>query len=463
MNEELEKILNSNKEELLTSIKKVVKIPSVRSEPEEKAPFGNEVNKALNYTLKLAEDMGFETDRVDGYAGHIQFGNKGKLFGVLGHLDVVPAGDGWSVDPFDGTIKEGYIYGRGVIDDKGPTIASIYALKAIKELGVDPKNKIRIILGTNEESGWGGITEYFKHEEKPQMAVTPDAAFPLIYAEKGIVNYEISTECANSKEGIKIKELSGGNASNMVPSKAKAVLEGVDDRAVEIIKNYTPENKAKLTVEENNSELVINVEGVSAHGSTPDRGENAIVPLLKVLSKLEINNVELEAFIKKLSQRIGYETDGKSLGISGSDDMSGVLTLNLGTLELRENLIKAVINIRYPVFFNESRIQLQLKEALKGLKVVAGHHLEPHYVSPDSELVKLLTEVYEKVTGKKAELLTTGGGTYARAVTNAVAFGALFPGREETEHKPDERILIDDLMLLTKIYATLFYKILTEW
>ncbi|MFO7881216.1 MAG: dipeptidase PepV [Kosmotogaceae bacterium] len=463
MSEELENILVLLKEELLTSIKEVIEIPSVIGKAEDNAPFGKEVNRALDYTLKLANEMNFETGRVDGYAGHIQFGSKGKLFGVLGHLDVVPAGEGWSVAPFNGTIKDGYIFGRGVIDDKGPTIASIYALKAVRDLGLDPKNRIRIILGTNEESGWGGITEYFKHEEKPQMAVTPDAAFPLIYAEKGIVNYEISTELTNNKEGVNIKEFSGGNASNMVPSKAKVVLEGIDDEIEEMLKTYKPGNDTKVTFERNGSEIIINVEGDSAHGSKPDRGENAIAPLFEILSKIEISNVELDKFIKKLNDRIGYETNGKNLGIAGSDEMSGILTVNLGTVELQNNLIKAVINIRYPVFFNESRIQSQLKEALKGLKVVGGHHLEPHYVSPDNELVKTLVEVYESTTGNKAELLTTGGGTYARAVKNAVAFGALFPGREETEHKPDERILIDDLMLLTKIYANLFYKILTEW
>ncbi|MFW6119940.1 MAG: dipeptidase PepV [Petrotogales bacterium] len=463
MNEELEKILNSNKDELLSSIKEVVKIPSIRGKAEGNAPFGIEVNRALDYTLELAKDLGFVTHRVDGYAGHIHFGNKGKLFGVLGHLDVVPSGEGWGVDPFDGTIRDGYIFGRGVIDDKGPTIASIYALKAVKEFGLDPKNRVRIIIGTNEESGWEGITEYFKHEEKPQMAVTPDAAFPLIYAEKGIINYEISTGFRNGKNGVIVKELSGGNASNMVPSHARAVLQDVDNETEKLLRTYSPRNKTKITLERKDDEVIINVEGDSAHGSTPDRGENAIAPLLEMLSKIDLFSKELEIFIRKLSERIGYETNGKSLGIAGSDDMSGALTVNLGTIELKKNLVNAVINIRYPVFFNEPRIQSQLKEALKGLDVLGGHHLEPHYVSPDSELVKMLTEVYEKTTGNKADLLTTGGGTYARAVKNAVAFGALFPGREETEHKPDERILIDDLMLLTKIYANLFYKILTEW
>jgi len=463
MNEKLERILNSHKDELLSSIKEVIKIPSVRGKAERNAPFGKEVNRALDYTLELAKELGFETHRVDGYAGHIQFGNKGKLFGVLGHLDVVPAGEGWTVDPFDGTIKDGYIFGRGVIDDKGPTIASMYALKAVKELGLNPKNKIRIILGTNEESGWGGITEYFKQEEKPQMAVTPDAAFPMIYAEKGIINYEISREFKNGKNGVMLRELSGGNASNMVPSHARVILQGVNNETEKALSSFKPRNKTKITLERKGSEICIDVEGDSAHGSTPDRGENAIAPLLDMLSKIDLFNKELEDFIKKLSERIGYETDGKSLGIAGSDEMSGALTVNLGTIEIKKSLIKAVINIRYPVFFNEPRIQSQLKEALKGLDVVGGHHLEPHYVSPDSELVKILSEVYEKTTGNKAELLTTGGGTYARAVKNAVAFGALFPGREETEHKPDERILIDDLMLLAKIYANLFYRILTEW
>ncbi|AKI97614.1 dipeptidase PepV [Kosmotoga pacifica] len=463
MNKRVDDALMSLKEEMIEAILELVKIPSVQGEPEKEAPFGINVKKALEEALKLGERLGFVVKNVDNYAGHVQYGNSGKLFGVLGHLDVVPEGTGWSVDPYGGVIKDGYIFGRGVVDDKGPTIAALYALKAVKDAGVDPKNRIRIIFGTNEESGWGGITYYLEREEVPEMSVTPDATFTLIYAEKGIVNYRFSKRTGEKKKGFEIIELKGGEASNMVAADATAVIKGDVDQLLAVLESFVPENKATIRWERNNDTLAIFVKGVSAHGSKPEMGVNAISALLDFLEKLELSRAGLQEFVKTVASKIGYETDGTSLGIAGYDKMSGPLTVNFGTLRLNAEKVEGVINIRYPVFFNEERIKMQVEEALKGLEVVREHHHDPLYMSPDSELVKLLVDIYENVTGEKAQLHTIGGGTYARAVPNAVAFGPLFPGREETEHQPDERILIDDLLMMARIYAQLFYIILTQW
>ncbi len=473
MNKKLDQIVLSLKEELYREASEIIKFRSVQGEFEKDAPFGKGVKEALNYALKLGEKYGFNTKNVDNYAGHVEFGSSGKLFGVLGHLDVVPEGSGWSVNPYEGVIKDGYLWGRGAIDDKAPTIAALFALRAVKELGIKPQNRVRIIFGTNEESGWEGVKYYLKHEEMPDWGVTPDADFPIIYAEKGIVNFKISASVAShsSNGNIFLASFEGGEASNMVPSHATAILkfkeESVgkfvkDFKELNLIKSFKPANGARVEVRPVDDELIVESFGKSAHGSKPEEGVNAISALLELLSKLKLSDEGFGKIIKDLNEKIGYETDGKTLGIFGSDGISGKLTLNLGTLKIDRESFEAVVNIRYPVFFNVDMIESQMKESFSKFKVERQHHQPPLYVSPNSELVKILSEVYEDVTGEKAYLIAIGGGTYARAIPNAAAFGPLFPGRESTEHQPNERIKLDDLLMTARIYAQLLYRVLTQ-
>ncbi len=453
MNENLDKIVLSLKDELFKDASEILKFRSLEGPAEEGAPFGKGVKEALDYALKVGEKYGLKAKNVDNYAGHVEYGDEGKLFGILGHLDVVPEGEGWEVDPYGGVIKDGFLWGRGAIDDKGPTIAVLYALIAVKKAGIKPSSRVRIIFGTNEETGWKGVNYYFEHEEIPQWGVTPDADFPIINCEKGIVNFEITAHASESC----VKSFEGGEASNMVAAHAKAVLNINDVEVEKKCKEFRPENGAKISVKREDNALIIEAFGKSAHGSKPEDGVNAISALLELLVHVGVKDER----IKVLREKIGYETDGKSLGIAGRDTASGPLTLNLGTVKADDKTLKAVVNIRYPIFFNVDMIKSQMSEALKGMKVEMNHHHKPLYVSPDSELVKLLSQVYEDVTGEKAYLISIGGGTYARAIPNAVAFGPLFPGRESLEHQPNERISLDDLLNTTRIYAQLIYRVLS--
>ncbi len=460
MNERIDRLVIENKQKMFEAVASLIKIKSVVSEPAgEGKPFGEGVAKALDEALKVGEELGFEVKNVDGYGGHIQFGSDGILFGVLGHLDVVPEGEGWSVDPYGGLIKDGYLWGRGAADNKGPTVATLFALKAVKDSGLVPKNRVRIILGTDEEASWKGIRYYFEREEVPKFAVTPDAAFTAVYAEKGIVNYLIKLGRKTSKSSLVY--LKGGEASNVVPQKAVAILKGFDKKVIEFLRMFKPANEARIAWEVVNKQLKIETFGKSAHGSKPEAGINAIAPLLDILSKLLENDDELYPFVKVLAERIGYETDGKSLKIAGSDCVTGSLTVNLGTIELTNEKAEAVINVRYPIYYSLESMTQQVVEALKPLQVESKAHLKPLFVSPDSDLIKLLCDVYTDVTKLPPTLLTMGGGTYARAVPYGVAFGPLLPGRPETEHQPDERILLDDLVLVARIYAQLFYRVLS--
>ncbi len=453
MNKELDKIVLSLKDDLFKEASEIIKFKSVEGEKEDDAPFGKGVKNALNYALEIGKKYGLTAKNVDNYAGHVEYGSDGKLFGVLGHLDVVPEGEGWSVDPYGGIIKDGYLWGRGAIDDKGPTIAALFALIAVKKLGVEPKSRVRVIFGTNEETGWKGLKYYFKHEEMPEWGVTPDADFPIINCEKGIVNFEISSE-RNSSDVVLIK---GGDASNMVAAHAKAIIKTEDKALIKRLNGFVPKNGAKIEAHYENGKMTVETFGKSAHGSKPDEGVNAISALFDFLVHADL----ADEGVKLLNEKIGYETDGKSLGIAGMDEASGKLTLNLGTVEADERNIKVVVNIRYPIFFNVDMIESQIKMALKNMQVTRQHNQAPLYVSPDSDLIKLLSQVYEDVTHQKAYLISIGGGTYARALPNAVAFGPLFPGRESLEHQPNERISLDDLLMVSRIYAQLLYRIIS--
>ncbi|MGB9790107.1 MAG: dipeptidase PepV [Thermotoga caldifontis] len=463
MNETIDRIVLSLKEEMFREAANLVKIRSVQSDPAPGKPFGEGVAQALEYALKLGEKLGFRVKNVDGYAGHIEYGDSGKLFAVLGHLDVVPEGEGWSVDPYGGVIKDGYLWGRGAADNKGPTVAVIYALKAVKEANVPIKNRARIILGTDEESGWECVKHYFQKEEKPIYAVTPDASFPIIYAEKGIITYRITAERNPSAPGrVKITKLEGGDAANVVPQSAMAELSPVSDELLEKLKNFRAKNGARIEWSIENDRLIVRTFGKSAHGSTPEKGINAIAALIDFLKDIDINE-DVKIFVRTLASKIGYQTDGYSLRIAGRDCIVGDLTVNLGTVRMNDEKIEATINIRYPIYYSEAMMAKQIKEALKPLKVEGEHHLLPLFVSPDSELIRILSEVYTEMTGQPATLLTMGGGTYARAVPCGVAFGPLLPGREGTEHQPDERIALEDLLTLARIYAQLFYRMLVLW
>lgn len=463
MDKNLDNIVLSFKDEMFKIASESIRFRSVKDRPGDGAPFGTEIKKVLDYVLNIGKGYGFSVKNVDGYGGHIEFGDGGKIFGVLGHLDVVPEGTGWEVDPYGGIIKDGYLWGRGAIDDKGPMIASLFALCAVKEAGIVPKNRIRLIFGTDEESGWEGLTYYFEREEIPWASVTPDGEFPIIYAEKGIVNFRIWARRVPKLKGygVKVLSLSGGDAPNMVPSYATLRLEAPDKAVIDKIETFMPKNGADIHITRDGNMVKIESFGKSAHGSTPEEGINAVFPLLELLNILELEDENLSIYVKRLYEKLSYDTEGVSLGIGGEDKTSGKLTVNLGIISITDDRIDVTINIRYPIFFNLSMIEKQLKEALKPLNVEGKGGHKPLYVSPDSELIKMLSSVYEETTREKAYLIAIGGGTYARIVPNAVAFGPLFPGREELAHKPNERILLDDLVMVSRIYAQLFKRVLT--
>jgi succinyl-diaminopimelate desuccinylase len=457
-------LIDGYKDEIVKSTQELIRIRSVEEESREGMPFGKGLNDALIYYLGLADRMGFDTKNVDGYAGHVEFGEGEEVIGVLVHLDVVPEGEGWTYPPYSGQIAGNRIYGRGAIDDKGPAISVLYGLKAIKEAGLKTSKRIRIIAGLDEESGWKCMEHYFKYEKKPSAGFSPDAEFPIINSEKGILIFKMRKAFKSNDGGkIAIQSIRGGTRPNVVPDRCDAVLTCSSPQLVEEIKeklySFIEDTGYKLELEEGKEGVVIKSYGISAHGSTPEKGQNAISQLLVFLSKLDLGDHEPEQFVELMAEKIGMEYYGESMGVGFEDDISGKLIFNLGEIKVDRNEGELVINIRYPIKYNKDQVIDRMEKTLEGtgVQITDVTDKAPLYVPEDNFMVQKLKEVYEDITGERAHLISIGGGTYARAIDNAVAFGPLFPGQPELAHQKDEYIDIDDLITITKIYAKAMY------
>lgn len=462
MNMNLEQRVERMGDEIIASTQEIIKLKSVKDAPVEGMPFGKDIHECFMYALNLSEEFGFKTKNVDNYGGHAEFGDGDEVVGVLVHLDVVPEGDNWTYPPYGAEIHDGKLFGRGTIDDKGPAIAALYAMKALKDSGVELSKKIRIIFGLDEESGWESLHYYLNKEKAPNVAFTPDADFPAIHGEKGILVFDLVKKLENkyTGNGIKILKIKGGNRPNMVPDYCEAHLIS-NNSLKEKLDTYVEGNNVKLDIFEEEEKTIIKSYGVSAHGSLPETGENAISQLLLFLNTLELCEGDISNFIKLYSEKIGMEYYGQSIGCGLKDEPTGNLIFNVGVIDLNENEVKVTVNIRYPVTFTDKDVYSGMEKELEGSKVDIVHieDVAPLYLPKDHELIQKLMKVYREFTGDESDPITIGGGTYARSMENAVAFGPLFPGQPELAHQKDEYIAIEDLIKITKIYAQALYEL----
>ena len=462
-----EEYIEKSKNEIIKETCNLINIPSISEETNNPdMPFGKSAKEALEYALSLGEKLGFRTKNLDGYCGYIEFGEGEKLIGIIGHLDVVPSGDGWDTPPFEATIKNNKIFGRGAIDDKGPVIASLYAMKAVKD--TQKLNcRVRLILGINEEKAWKCIKHYKKVEELPTISFSPDADFPCIYAEKGISTIYIKDDYNKySNFPIKISNINcNNNAINVVPKKCDITID-IDNSQINIsdvicfIEEKVKELKFDINYSINNNSITLHSTGIQAHSAHPELGKNAISPALILLNKIFTHfdyNIKLFEFFEKC---IGTEFNGKSLGINFEDE-SGKLTLNVGNFKFYENHLQIGINLRIPINTTidavANLIDLECKKY--SLDTYVAGKQNPLYVPKDNHLVKTLCDIFNKMTGSNAEPIAIGGGTYARAFENCVSFGSNFPGDTDMCHQANEFIDIDKLILSCKIYAKAIYEL----
>ncbi len=459
------KLVETYEKDIINSTQEIIKIKSVEEDPLPGMPFGEGPYKALEYALNLSESMGFKTKRLDGYAGHADLGDGEESVGVLVHVDVVPEGTGWTYGPYAAEIHDGKIYGRGTTDDKGPAIAALYAMKALKESGVELSRKIRIIFGANEETGWGCMDHYFANEEAPTMAFTPDADFPVIHGEKGIIVFDLVYDLGDIKEeDIILLNIQGGNAPNMVPDYAEVVLESKNiGKTNTDLAKFLENNDYPISLELEDGKVKISAKGKSAHGSTPEKGQNAISYLMGFLEEAFEEDSYLTKFVRLYNKKIGFNHYGENIGCGLSDDVSGKLNFNPGIIKLVDGKIVVTVNVRYPIKSSAEEVYDGIRKNLKrtGIELIEGtNDSKPLYVAKDNFLVEKLMSVYREQTGDiTSEPITIGGGTYARAMENAVAFGPMFPGQDDVAHQKDEYISIEHLMKITKIYAQALYEL----
>lgn len=407
-------------EEAVNSIAESIRFDSSHKKKARGAPFGKGAKACLLHFLSLAESLGFETHNYDGFAGEVVFG-EGEEFAVLCHLDVVPAGSGWERDPFGGVVEDGKIWGRGAMDDKGPAICTLYALKALKDEGFVPSKKIKLIAGCNEEDGWACIDHYKKVAHMPDTGFSPDADFPVIYAEKGILHVRLHFPVKK----VPFTLLQGGTSANMVCDLCEAVP-----------RIRSEEKAAALGLTFQKRKLVS--KGKSAHGSTPEKGENAILPILGYFEEDET----VRAIRACLFDDV--------FGLKNLADETGNLTLSPNMIKYCKGEIRVVCDIRYPATMSVYDVHAALKQF--GVHYETVHHQEPLLVPKDDALVSTLLGVYEEYTGEKAEPIAIGGGTYARALKHGVAFGPEMKGDEAVIHRPNEYIAVERVNLLLEIY-----------
>lgn len=459
-----EEFVRKNLPYMIEDIKELIAIPTVYNPQKatDENPFGPEVAEGLKWVLNRASNMGMSVKNVDGYAGEINAGTGEFMIGVLLHEDVVPAGDGWTCEPFVPHLEDDKLFGRGSSDDKGPLISSLYAVKYLKEEGKIPENaSIRMIIGTNEEEAWECINYYVEHAVRlPDYSIVPDGYFPLIFCEKGLLDINLSVEAAAESGDVKVIALKGGSGRNVVPGKASITLEAEKHvlRAIADEASKNPNLKAMMT----ENQLNILAEGKSTHAMQPEKGLNAISLLLDFMGQIPYR-VSIGHAIEVYNQSIGMTYNGEKLGIGFADQQSGLLTFNVGVISYKEDKLHIEANIRYPASMEKEHvINLILREcALKGLEAEITDYLPPVYIDPESAFMKTLLEVYQKETGDyDTAAFAIGGATYARGIPNAVAFGPLFPYEEELAHEANEFISIESLEKMTLIFIKALEKLL---
>ncbi|CMX18171.1 ArcT [Streptococcus pneumoniae] len=439
-------ITNQVKDEFLISLKTLISYPSVLNEGENGTPFGQAIQDVLEKTLEICRDIGFTT-YLDpkGYYGYAEIGQGAELLAILCHLDVVPSGDeaDWQTPPFEATIKDGWVFGRGVQDDKGPSLAALYAVKSLLDQGIQFKKRVRFIFGTDEETLWRCMARYNTIEEQASMGFAPDSSFPLTYAEKGLLQVKLHGP------GSDQLELEVGGAFNVVPDKANyqgPLYEQVCNGLKEAGYDYQ------------STEQTVTVLGVPKHAKDASQGINAVIRLATILAPLQEHPA-----LSFLATQAGQDGTGRQIFGDIADEPSGHLSFNVAGLMINHERSEIRIDIRTPVLADKEELVELLTRCTQNyqLRYEEFDYLAPLYVAKDSKLVSTLMQIYQEKTGDNSPAISSGGATFARTMPNCVAFGALFPGAKQTEHQANECAVLEDLYRAMDIYAEAVYRLAT--
>ncbi len=412
-------------EDVVSDISSLVSCPSVSdaAQAESDAPFGRATREALDAALDIAARLGYEVSDDAGYVGIADIpGERAEQVATIAHIDVVPAGPGWNTDPFTMERREGWLLGRGVIDDKGPAVLSLYAGAYLLREGITPRYTFRALLGCDEEVGMTDVHHYLATHDDPLFLFTPDAEFPVCNAEKGC--YGATFTSAPIENGV-ILSWSGAEASNAIPS------ESVCELAVAVDELPAPQAHAdRITIEAAGEGATrVFAQGIGGHASLPEGTINAISLVVDYLQEVAAVRPELftaaeRSFLAMLSV-VHEDTAGTGLGIVASNEAFGALTCNAGVIEVKDGRISQVIDVRYPDSITDDEITMICGASASQFDAAfeVDRVKEPFSVSADSPAVQALLAVYREVTGRPAAPFSMGGGTYARNFARAVSFG----------------------------------------
>ncbi|SCX68596.1 dipeptidase PepV [Lysinibacillus fusiformis] len=447
-------------DELVQELQELVQINSILDEDTRttEIPFGNGPLQALEWLLSKGQKEGLLTKNVDNYAGHIEMGAGEELLGILCHVDVVPIGDDadWTYPPFSGTVADGKLYARGAIDDKGPTVAAWMAMKLVKDAGIQLDKRVRMIVGTDEETGFRCVDHYFKQEEMPSIGFAPDADFPLINAEKGIAELVFSQNKVGDATKEQLLLFNAGKRPNMVPDLAKATVQHASAQFEQNFQTFLSKNQLDGSLLMEDSRYIITIKGKAAHAMEPEKGVNAAVYLAAFLQQ-ELTTESSKQFVDFIADVFYQDHYGHQLELQFEDAMSGHTTLNPGIVSYDVSKGGSlVISMRYSVSypFDEKITEAQRLVVKRGFSLDIQDDSKPHYVSEDDPFIQTLASIYRRQSGDtETPLLSTGGGTYARVLKKGVAFGMLFPGEQDVAHRADEFVVVENLVKAAAIYA----------
>lgn len=445
---EIKEYLENNFEQFKTALRRLIRIPSVSGEADGQYPFGKVCGEVLEEFLRICKENGFYTRNYDYFAGSADMydGVEPEL-GILAHLDVVPVTEkDWSFPPFDLTEQDGVLYGRGVTDDKGPLLAALFAMKAVRECGYRLKKNVRLIAGCSEETGTeNDIAAYCARAKMPDMVFTPDADFPIITTEKGMMRFTFG----GSFDCEKIISIKGGTVVNAVPSEVTAVIDGEIKLSAEGV---------SVNYEKGRTEIVC--KGISAHASMPEQGENAFTKLFVLLTDCNLPENDKKMLTSLLGLFPHGETNGAALGLDCTD-ASGATTCVFSIIDFEKGKLSCKADMRFPVTLNKETVVERFKAAgaRSGLELISATGSQPHTVDTESTFVRTLLEVYKDVTGLTPWCKSIGGGTYVHGIEGGVAFGPEFEGEDNHIHGADERAEISSILTSAEIYAKAIIKL----
>jgi len=453
-------VIDAYKDSIIKDTQRLIRIKSTDDPPLPGAPFGQGIADALREALEISSELGFKTHNLDGYAGYAEAGQGSDIVGIVVHLDVVPEGLGWTYEPYGAQIHNNRIYGRGSSDDKAPAVASLYALKAVIDSGVKLKKRVRVIFGTNEEKGCECIKYYVKKEGHVNVGFTPDADFPLIHGEKAIMHAYLHIKDSGSNVPPYLEDISGGSAINMVADSCRTII--IADNGNDIKEKfnlYLKNNNLTGECKDLNNKIELKIIGKSSHGSKPQQGINAISHMFVFLKDINLNKGSYAA--QQYVDKIGLDVNGEKLGIAAKDSY-GALTFCVGTVKMQDDTISIGCDIRSPITLDYKDTLRGIKNSLQNTQIDLDlkEVKDAIFMEPDSYLVKTLMQCYTDITkDTKNKPYTIGGGTYARCMNNILGFGMQFCGEEDTMHKKDEYVDIDNLITAAKIYALAIYRL----